>query len=71
MDKYGEFYGCEKISELLGLDQAALDFSSDRRGRKWLKRETALGALWVDELIKNMTKSLQFCKNATFSALCV
>ncbi|KAG7228617.1 hypothetical protein INR49_013303 [Caranx melampygus] len=46
MDKYGEFYGCEKISELLGLDQAALDFGSDRRGRKWLKRETAWGALF-------------------------
>uniref|UniRef100_A0A3B4UXI4 Ryanodine receptor 2-like n=1 Tax=Seriola dumerili TaxID=41447 RepID=A0A3B4UXI4_SERDU len=35
MDKYGEFYGCEKISELLGLDQAALDFSPDRKGRKF------------------------------------
>ncbi|XP_071336383.1 ryanodine receptor 2 isoform X3 [Trachinotus anak] len=46
MDKYGEFYGCQKISELLGLDQAALDFSSDRKGRKWLKRETAWGALF-------------------------
>ncbi|XP_075894426.1 ryanodine receptor 2 [Nelusetta ayraudi] len=31
MDKYGELYGCEKISELLGLDQAALDFSSVRK----------------------------------------
>ncbi|KAM6956587.1 ryanodine receptor 2-like [Aplochiton taeniatus] len=28
MDKYREFYGTERISELLGLDQAALDFSS-------------------------------------------
>uniref|UniRef100_A0A665VDB3 Ryanodine receptor 2b (cardiac) n=1 Tax=Echeneis naucrates TaxID=173247 RepID=A0A665VDB3_ECHNA len=43
MDKYGEFYGCEKISELLGLDQAALDFSSDRKGRK---RDTAWSALF-------------------------
>ncbi|XP_078017038.1 ryanodine receptor 2 [Epinephelus lanceolatus] len=31
MDKYGDFYGSEKISELLGLDQAALDFSSERK----------------------------------------
>ncbi|XP_022619295.1 ryanodine receptor 2-like isoform X4 [Seriola dumerili] len=46
MDKYGEFYGCEKISELLGLDQAALDFSPDRKGRKWLKKDTAWGALF-------------------------
>ncbi|KAM7408499.1 hypothetical protein PAMA_002295 [Pampus argenteus] len=44
MDKYGELYGCEKISELLGLDQAALDFSSERKER--LKRETAWGALF-------------------------
>ncbi|XP_067466542.1 ryanodine receptor 2 isoform X2 [Thunnus thynnus] len=44
MDKYGEFYGCEKISELLGLDQAALDFSSERKDR--LKRETAWSALF-------------------------
>ncbi|XP_040906318.1 ryanodine receptor 2 [Toxotes jaculatrix] len=46
MDKYGEFYGREKISELLGLDQAALDFSSERKERKWLKRDTAWGALF-------------------------
>lgn len=52
MDKYGELYGCEKISELLGLDQAALDFSSERKQRKWLKRDTAWGALWVDEALK-------------------
>ncbi|KAM7385413.1 hypothetical protein PAMP_001499 [Pampus punctatissimus] len=44
MDKYGELYGCEKISELLGLDQAALDFSSERKER--LKRETAWSALF-------------------------
>lgn len=45
MDKYGDFYGCEKISELLGLDQAALDFSSKRKERKRLRRDTAWGAL--------------------------
>ncbi|KAL1784292.1 ryanodine receptor 2 [Sigmodon hispidus] len=27
MDKYGEFYGRDRISELLGMDKAALDFS--------------------------------------------
>ncbi|XP_044070697.1 ryanodine receptor 2 isoform X3 [Siniperca chuatsi] len=46
MDKYGDFYGCEKISELLGLDQAALDFSSERKDRKRLKRDTAWSALF-------------------------
>ncbi|XP_045927387.1 ryanodine receptor 2 [Micropterus dolomieu] len=45
MDKYGDFYGCEKISELLGLDQAALDFSSERKERKRLKRDTVWSAL--------------------------
>uniref|UniRef100_A0A3Q3G7S4 Ryanodine receptor 2b (cardiac) n=1 Tax=Labrus bergylta TaxID=56723 RepID=A0A3Q3G7S4_9LABR len=33
MDKYGDFYGCERISELMGLDQTALDFSSEREER--------------------------------------
>ncbi|XP_051816036.1 ryanodine receptor 2 [Acanthochromis polyacanthus] len=46
MDKYGDFYGCEKINELLGLDQAALDFSSERKEKKRLKRETAWSALF-------------------------
>ncbi|KAF7669099.1 hypothetical protein LDENG_00247690 [Lucifuga dentata] len=45
MDKYGEFYGCEKISELLGLDQAALDFSSQSKERKRLMRNSAWSAL--------------------------
>ncbi|XP_059214929.1 ryanodine receptor 2 [Centropristis striata] len=46
MDKYGDFYGCEKISELLGLDQAALDFSSERKERRRLKRDTAWRTLF-------------------------
>ncbi|KAE8280778.1 Ryanodine receptor 2 [Larimichthys crocea] len=46
MDKYGDVYGCEKISELLGLDQAALDFSSERKERTKQKRETAWSALF-------------------------
>lgn len=41
MDKYGELYGCEKIRNLLGLDQAALDCSSERKGRKRLRKNTA------------------------------
>uniref|UniRef100_A0A3Q3W2P9 Uncharacterized protein n=1 Tax=Mola mola TaxID=94237 RepID=A0A3Q3W2P9_MOLML len=41
MDKYGDFYGNEKISELLGLDQAALNFSSERKERKRLRRNTS------------------------------
>uniref|UniRef100_H3C4X6 Ryanodine receptor 2b (cardiac) n=1 Tax=Tetraodon nigroviridis TaxID=99883 RepID=H3C4X6_TETNG len=46
MDKYGEFYGCEKISDLLGLDQAALDCSSERKGRKRLRRSTVWSHLF-------------------------
>ncbi|XP_051926912.1 ryanodine receptor 2 isoform X3 [Hippocampus zosterae] len=34
MDKYGEFYGHDRISELLGLDKAALDFSDAHKKRK-------------------------------------
>lgn len=45
MDKYGELYGCEKISELLGLDQAALDFSSVRKEDKRPKSYSAWGHL--------------------------
>nr|XP_032804165.1 ryanodine receptor 2-like isoform X12 [Petromyzon marinus] len=42
MDKYGEFYGRDRISELLGLDMAALDFS--RRNEK-PKKESSIFAL--------------------------
>ncbi|KAM3606327.1 uncharacterized protein V6R79_014397 [Siganus canaliculatus] len=45
MDKYSGFYGCEKISELLGLDRAALDFNSEGTERKRLKRDTAWSSL--------------------------
>uniref|UniRef100_A0AAQ4PR39 Ryanodine receptor 2 n=1 Tax=Gasterosteus aculeatus aculeatus TaxID=481459 RepID=A0AAQ4PR39_GASAC len=34
MDKYGEFYGHDRISELLGMDKAALDFSDSHKKRK-------------------------------------
>uniref|UniRef100_A0A3Q3G2B0 Ryanodine receptor 2b (cardiac) n=1 Tax=Labrus bergylta TaxID=56723 RepID=A0A3Q3G2B0_9LABR len=46
MDKYGDFYGCERISELMGLDQTALDFSSEREERMRLERDTAWSALF-------------------------
>ncbi|XP_039477547.1 ryanodine receptor 2 [Oreochromis aureus] len=45
MDKYGDFYGCEKISELLGLDKATLDLSSETKTKKRLKRDAAWSAL--------------------------
>uniref|UniRef100_A0A087YKM4 Ryanodine receptor 2 n=1 Tax=Poecilia formosa TaxID=48698 RepID=A0A087YKM4_POEFO len=45
MDKYGEFYGRKKISELLGLDQAALDFSTERKEKK-LRRDSAWSVLF-------------------------
>nr|XP_040034926.1 ryanodine receptor 2 [Gasterosteus aculeatus aculeatus] len=46
MDKYRDFYGCEKISELLGLDQAGLDFSSERKERRRLQRQAAWSTLF-------------------------
>ncbi|KAM4591284.1 ryanodine receptor 2 isoform 1-T1 [Odontesthes bonariensis] len=45
MDKYANLYGCEKISELLGLDKAALDFSSEREDQR-LKKDTGWSALY-------------------------
>ncbi|XP_037829496.1 ryanodine receptor 2 [Kryptolebias marmoratus] len=44
MDKYGEFYGHDRISELLGLDKAALDFSSSHKKRK-PKKDSSLAAV--------------------------
>ncbi|XP_047459189.1 ryanodine receptor 2 isoform X2 [Mugil cephalus] len=46
MDKYGDLYGCEKISELLGLDRAALDFSAETREKKRLRRDAAWGPVF-------------------------
>ncbi|XP_030643358.1 ryanodine receptor 2 [Chanos chanos] len=45
MAKYGELYGSARISELLGLDKAMLDFSSQTQERKWLRKETSITAL--------------------------
>ncbi|XP_053366812.1 ryanodine receptor 2 [Clarias gariepinus] len=44
MDKYGEFYGNDRISELLGMDKAALDFS-DAREKKKPKKDSSLAAV--------------------------
>ncbi|XP_075412509.1 ryanodine receptor 2 [Tenrec ecaudatus] len=44
MDKYGEFYGRDRISELLGMDKAALDFS-DTREKKKPKKDSSLSAV--------------------------
>uniref|UniRef100_A0A668AN21 Uncharacterized protein n=1 Tax=Myripristis murdjan TaxID=586833 RepID=A0A668AN21_9TELE len=44
MDKYGEFYGHDRISELLGMDKAALDFSVAQEKRK-PKRENSLATV--------------------------
>ena len=44
MDKYGEFYGRGRISELLGMDKAALDFS-DAREKKKPKKDSSLSAV--------------------------
>ncbi|XP_062422699.1 ryanodine receptor 2 [Pungitius pungitius] len=52
MDKYRDFYGCEKISELLGLDQAGSDFSSERKERRRLKRQAAWSTLFSSVDVK-------------------
>ncbi|XP_061087166.1 ryanodine receptor 2-like [Conger conger] len=44
MDKYGEFYGHDRISELLGMDKAALDFS-DAHEKKKPKKDSSLVAV--------------------------
>ncbi|XP_072311661.1 ryanodine receptor 2 [Eucyclogobius newberryi] len=44
MDKYGEFYGHDRISELLGMDKAALDFSDSQKKRK-PRRDSSLAAV--------------------------
>ncbi|NWY65460.1 RYR2 protein, partial [Erithacus rubecula] len=44
MDKYGEFYGRDRISELLGMDKAALDFS-DAREKKKPKKDSSFSAV--------------------------
>ncbi|KAI4801162.1 hypothetical protein KUCAC02_000088, partial [Chaenocephalus aceratus] len=44
MDKYGEFYGHDRISELLGMDKAALDFSDSHKKRK-PRRDSSLAAV--------------------------
>lgn len=44
MDKYGEFYGQDRISELLGMDRAALDFSDSHEKRK-PKKDNSLAAV--------------------------
>ncbi|KAM9612984.1 ryanodine receptor 2 [Trichechus inunguis] len=44
MDKYGGFYGRDRISELLGMDKAALDFS-DAREKKKPKKDSSLSAV--------------------------
>uniref|UniRef100_A0A3B1K1U7 Ryanodine receptor 2 n=1 Tax=Astyanax mexicanus TaxID=7994 RepID=A0A3B1K1U7_ASTMX len=44
MDKYGEFYGHDRISELLGMDKAALDFSDAHEKRK-PKKDSSLAAV--------------------------
>ncbi|TRY95484.1 hypothetical protein DNTS_003975, partial [Danionella cerebrum] len=43
MAKYGELYGSARVSELLGLDKAALDFSSEAQGKKRPVQKGALG----------------------------
>ncbi|POI23456.1 hypothetical protein CIB84_012794, partial [Bambusicola thoracicus] len=50
MDKYGEFYGRDRISELLGMDKAALDFS-DAREKKKPKKDSSLSAVHEKNLL--------------------
>nr|XP_061794423.1 ryanodine receptor 2-like [Nerophis lumbriciformis] len=52
MDKYGDFYGREKISELLGLDQASQDFSSEGTERNRLRKDAAWVTLFSSTDVK-------------------
>lgn len=45
MDKYGDFYGLVRISDLLGLDRGALDFSGQGVERRRPRKEQELSAL--------------------------
>ncbi|XP_072545007.1 ryanodine receptor 2 [Salminus brasiliensis] len=45
MAKYSELYGSARISELLGLDKTALDFSSEAQDRRRPDRESLVSAL--------------------------
>lgn len=59
MDKYGEFYGQERISELLGMDKAALDFS-DAHKKKKPRRDSSLSAVWGIHIRINQCFHTQF-----------
>uniref|UniRef100_A0AAR2IQQ6 Ryanodine receptor 2b (cardiac) n=1 Tax=Pygocentrus nattereri TaxID=42514 RepID=A0AAR2IQQ6_PYGNA len=48
MAKYGELYGSSRISELLGLDKTALDFSSEAQDRRRPARDSLINALTID-----------------------
>uniref|UniRef100_A0AAV2JJ13 Ryanodine receptor 2-like n=1 Tax=Knipowitschia caucasica TaxID=637954 RepID=A0AAV2JJ13_KNICA len=50
VEKYGVLYGCEKISELLGMDKTSSDFSS--HGKKKKLKRAALGFLFTSFDIK-------------------
>ncbi|XP_061645502.1 ryanodine receptor 2-like isoform X2 [Phyllopteryx taeniolatus] len=52
MDKYGDFCGRDKISELLGLDQVSLDFSSEGTERNRHRKDTAWVTLFCSIDIK-------------------
>uniref|UniRef100_A0A8B9RLY9 Ryanodine receptor 2b (cardiac) n=1 Tax=Astyanax mexicanus TaxID=7994 RepID=A0A8B9RLY9_ASTMX len=45
MEKYSELYGSDRISELLGLDKTALDFSSEAQERRKPVRESLITTL--------------------------
>uniref|UniRef100_A0A8C3GAC5 Ryanodine receptor 2 n=1 Tax=Cyclopterus lumpus TaxID=8103 RepID=A0A8C3GAC5_CYCLU len=47
MDKYGEFYGHDRISELLGMDKAALDFSDSHKKRKPRRDSSLASSLYL------------------------
>uniref|UniRef100_A0A8C9MXA7 Ryanodine receptor 2 n=1 Tax=Serinus canaria TaxID=9135 RepID=A0A8C9MXA7_SERCA len=72
MDKYGEFYGRDRISELLGMDKAALDFS-DAREKKKPKKDSSFSAntqIYYSVLQKYI-KSKSFPAATTYSLLLV
>ncbi|NXH96549.1 RYR2 protein, partial [Pachycephala philippinensis] len=67
MDKYGEFYGRDRISELLGMDKAALDFS-DAREKKKPKKDSSFSAVLnsIDVKYQMWKLGVVFTDNVSF-----
>uniref|UniRef100_W5KV56 Ryanodine receptor 2b (cardiac) n=1 Tax=Astyanax mexicanus TaxID=7994 RepID=W5KV56_ASTMX len=66
MEKYSELYGSDRISELLGLDKTALDFSSEAQERRKPVRESLITTLAVDMKYQIWKLGVVFTDNVSF-----